>query len=62
LAKKKKPKADSTALIKNPRLMAFIPYSFSLKGRTASVPIIEVMTPIPLTNSGKTTPGKPRML
>jgi len=40
-------------------LMARIPGSVSERGRTAAVPIIEVMTPTPRTMSGKMTPLTP---
>ena len=41
---------------KNPRLMAFIPCSFSLRGVTPRMPMIEVITPMARTNSGNITP------
>ena len=43
--------------MKKPRLMAFIPCSSSLRGATARIPMIEVITPTARTNSGNITPA-----
>jgi hypothetical protein len=50
------PTAEAKAETKNPRLMAFIPCSVSLRGETARIPMIDVITPIALTKSGNMTP------
>ena len=49
--------AEMTAEMKNPRLIAFIPCSSSLRGATARIPMIEVITPTARTNSGNITPA-----
>ena len=49
--------AEMTAEMKNPRLMAFIPCSSSLRGATARIPMIDVITPTARTNSGNITPA-----
>ncbi len=48
--------AEITAETKNPRLIAFMPCSSSLRGDTAMMPMIDVITPIARTNRGNITP------
>ena len=47
---------ETIAEAKKPRLIAFMPCSFSERGVTARIPMIEVTTPIARTNSGNITP------
>ena len=49
--------AEMIADRKNPRLMAFMPCSFSSDGATDMMPMIEVITPTARTNSGNITPA-----
>ena len=50
------PTAEARAERKNPRLMDFIPLSVSERGETAMIPTIDVITPMPRTNSGNMMP------
>jgi hypothetical protein len=43
--------------MKKPRLIARMPCSSSLRGVTARIPMIEVITPTARTNSGNMTPA-----
>ena len=49
--------AEMIAEMKNPRLMAFMPCSFSLRGATDMMPMIDVITPTARTKSGNITPA-----
>ncbi len=56
------PTAETSAEMKNPRLIAAMPLRSPVRGATEKMPMIAVSTPTAGTSSGKTRPFSPKAL